>query len=196
MKTMTTVKWAAILMLAAGLTANAQGPGGGGPQGGGQQQGGPGGGGNFQPPSADEIVKHMLADFDADKDGKLDATELKKSVEAHQKERQQRGGPQGGQGGGQQGMRGGPQGGTGGMQRGSQGGGQQGGPQGGGQNGGPNGDRPQPPAPDKIAADWLKEFDADKNGSLDAAELAKALEAHRPPQGGGPGDHRGPPPGE
>jgi hypothetical protein len=165
MNTITTVKWAAALMLAATLTANAQGPGGA------PQQGGPQDrpqGGNFQPPGADEIVKHMLTDFDADKDGKLDAAELKKSVEAHQQQRQQRGGPMGGPGGGQQGMRGGPDAGF---------------------QGGPKGERPEPPAPDKIAAKWMEEFDADKNGSLSKEELQKALEAHRPqrPQGGGPG---------
>lgn len=177
MKTMMRVKWAAVLMLAAALMANAQGPGGGrGPQGGGQQ-GGPGGG-DFKPPSPDEIVKHMLADFDGNKDGKLDATELKKSIEAHQKQRMEHGSPQGGPGGGQQR---GAQGGPGGFQ--------------GGQQGGPQGERPEPPAPDKIAAKWLEEFDADKNGTLSADELQKALAAHRPPMQGGPGEQRGGPQG-
>lgn len=165
MKTMTKVKMVAALMLAAALTANAQnqnggggrngpppgeGPGGG--PGGGDQQGGPGG--DFQPPSPEDIAKHMLEKFDADKDGKLNAEELAKAIAS----RPHRGPP----GGGQQG---GP------------GGSPQGGPNGASQNG----DRPQPPAPEKIAAKWIEEFDADKNGSLDAAELAKALEAHRPP---------------
>lgn len=188
MKTTTTVKWAAALMLAAAMTVSAQGPGPGGqcppggPQGmGAGPQGGPGGG-NFQPPSADEIVQHLLADFDANKDGKLDAAELKQSVEARQQNRmQQRGGPMAGPRGGQ----GGPQG-VGPGPRGGQQGGFQGAPQ-----GGPGGDRPERPAPENIAAKMFEDFDADKNGSLSPDELQKALAAHRPPPGG-PRGFRGP----
>lgn len=158
MKTMTIAGWTMGMLLAAALAAGAQAPGGGrGPQGGGPGglQGAAGGGELQQPPSVDEIVQRMLADFDADKDGKLSADELKKSVEARRQARQ----GQGGRGG----MPGGPQ---------------------GNQQGGPQGERPTPPAPDQMAAKMMEGFDADKNGSLNAAELQKALEAHRPPQGG------------
>lgn len=190
MKTTMTVKWAAALMLAATMAANAQAPGGRGPQG-----GGPGGpSGQFQPPSPDEIAKKIMADFDADKDGKLNADELKNSIAARQKQRQEQGGPQGGLGHMQQGGQGGQQ--PGGRMQGGPGGVRGGGP--GGQQGGPEGERPQPPAPDQIAAKWLEEFDADKNGNLSSDELQKALASHRPPpppmhggmggpRGGGPG---------
>jgi hypothetical protein len=218
MKTMTTMTWAAALVLAAAVAASAQGPGGGGRgargggqgggAGGGPQGGGPRGGdaaqpgGNFQVPDADQIVKRMLADFDADKDGKLDAAELKKSIEARRPQRPgpggQQGGPEGrpGPGGGPGGAgfapgggRSGPPGEGAGFGR---GGGPGGGPGGAGGFGGPRG---EPPAPEKVAESWMGQFDADKNGSLNGEELQKALSARRPmgPPPGGPQEFDPPP---
>lgn len=162
MKTIRTATWMAALAVAAGLAANAQGPGGQG------AQGGPPGGGNGQAPSAEEVAKRLLADFDADQDGKLNADELKKSIEKHQQGRPAPGGQQ---------MRR-PTRSPGGPQARTQGG--RGEQQGGAQAA--QGDaRPARPQPAQMAARWVEEFDADKNGSLSPQELQKAMEAHRPP---------------
>jgi len=87
MKTSTTVKWIAALMLAGGLTANAQVPGNEPPgipppdKPGWGHQGGPGDR-DINPPRFEDIAKRMIEQFDADKDGKLDASELAKALAA------------------------------------------------------------------------------------------------------------------
>lgn len=147
MSTMTSVKWIAGLMLVAGLSARAEGPGGEGP----------GGPARMRDPS--EIVKRMMDKFDADKDGMLDKSELTKAIDARPHRSPSAGSGQGGD------KKPGPQGGS----RGSE--------------------HPQPPATEIIVTNWLETGDADKDGKLNAEELAKVLTS-RPNRGGpqgGPG---------
>lgn len=181
MKTMTTVKWIAVLTLAAGLTVNAQGPGGG--KGGGGQGGGQGGGaggqdGEHQRPTPEQLAKQLLEKHDANKDGELAKDELTQALEALRAHRPP--GPGGGQGGDKSGGQGG--------QHHAQAGGGQGG-QGG--QGGPGGEHKAPPPADEVAAKMIEKFSSDKKG-LTEAELAKALAEHRANRGKqGGGQHGG-----
>ena len=190
MKTSTTVKWIAALTLAAGLTANAQGPGGG--NGGGQGGGGPGGGGQggqHQRPTPEQMAEQMMTKFDANTDGVLSQSELTQALEALRAHHPQGGGGGGGQGGGQGG---GAQGAKSGKYHALGGsGGQQGANQ-----GGAGGDHPSPPSADKVAAQMIEKFASDKKG-LTKAEFVKALAEHRANRGqqGGGGQQSGGPQG-
>ena len=81
-----TMKWIGVVILAAGVTANAQGQAGGAgsnKQGGGQGNGGAGGpGGQHQRPTPEQMAKHLMEKFDANKDGELSLDELTQAVEA------------------------------------------------------------------------------------------------------------------
>ena len=191
---------AVAVIVMASLTVNAQQAGG---KSGGQGGGGPGGQGGqqHQRPSPQQMTEQLMSKFDADKDGKLDQGELTQALTALRAHRPQ-GGGQGGPGqgggasaGGQQhrgpgggGEAGGAQGGPGGQHHGLAGDGQ--GQQGAGQ-GGAKAERPMPPPASEVAAKMIEKFAADKKG-LTQAELATALAAHRPPQGGPGGHHGGP----
>ena len=113
--------------------------------------------------SKDELPERMqtvIARYDADKTGSLDKTEIQKLAASRVSER-----PDG---------RGGPEG------RGGRPGGR-GGPEGRGRGG--------PPSPEDFVSHAM-EFDADKDGKLSKAELAKFAEeefANRGARGGGPG---------
>lgn len=178
MKTMTTVKWIAVLTLAAGLTVNAQGPGGG--QGGGQGGGAGGQDGEHQRPTPEQLAKQLLEKHDANKDSELEKGELTQALEALRAHRPQ--GPGGGgQGGGGKGG-----GGQGGQHQAQAGGGGQG-----GKGGSGDGQRPPPPPADEVAAKMIEKFSSDKKG-LTEAELAKALAEHRANRGKqGGGQHGG-----
>ena len=133
------------------------------------------------PPDPAKIAAMMMEKFDADKDGKLNADELKAALAAHRPPRpphlrhSETNAPQRSET-----------------------------PAGEAPQGGP---RKGPPAPEVLAAKMIAEFAADKT-ALTATELQKALAAHRPMRRGpgGPGgegqqgqgpqgdDRRGPPP--
>ena len=173
MKTITAVKWMAAFMLAASLSANAQKPSGGGAGIGltngaklNRGQGGPSG--QHQRPSPEQMTKHLMETFDANKDGELSQDELTKAVEFLREHHRQ--GPGGGQQGGQQGA----------VQLGTG-------------SADPSGQHQSPPPADKVAAKMIEKFSSDKTG-LTQAELTKALEEHRANHGqqgggqpGGPG---------
>lgn len=81
MKTTTTMKATAVLILAAAMTAGAQGPRGFGDQ----RDRGPQGdeaGMRPPPPAPEEVAADMLKQFDTDGDQKLDETELKEAFSA------------------------------------------------------------------------------------------------------------------
>ncbi|MEO6753192.1 MAG: EF-hand domain-containing protein [Chthoniobacteraceae bacterium] len=147
------------------LSAQGRPPGGG--------QGGPGGpGGGQGGPGGRQVVPPIIAALDLSKDGTIDAKEIEKAPQSLLKldknhdgkltEEEYRPKPPGGQGG-PAGGKGGPGGGQGGPQGGPGGGPGQGGP------GGPGGQRPVPPI---IAA-----LDTNKDGVIDADEIAKAAES-------------------
>jgi hypothetical protein len=185
-------------MLAGSLTANAQGLGGVGiglTNGATLNSGQSGPGGQHQRPSPEQMAKQLIEKFDANKVGELSQDELTQALEFLRKQPhpQEAGGGQSGGGsasqGGQAGSRHRPAG------NGSQAGGQQGGIQLGGQQGsvqigtgqgGPGGQHQGLPPADKVAAQMIEKFSANKKG-LTQAELVKALEwrlANR-------GQHRG-----
>ena len=167
MKTITTAKWIAALVVAAGLTVNAQENGGG--------KGGQGG--EKQRPTPEQVAKQLMAKHDANKDAVLDVGELTQALDAL-REQHKKGGGQGGQGGDA------AQGGKG--RHGGQGGGQQGGAQG----GAAAGERPTPPPTSEVATKMIEKFSSDKKG-LTEAELAKALEEHRANRGQHGGGQQG-----
>ncbi len=179
MKTMTAVKWIAALMLAAGLTVYAQGPGGGAGGGGGQG----GQGGQRERPTPEQMAKHLMEKFDANKDGELTKDELTQALEALRAHHPQGGGQGGGSGGAAAGGKGGQH------HAAAGGGGQQGGGQ-----GGQAGEHKGPPSVDEAATKMIEKFSSDKKG-LTEAELAKAIEEHQANRGqhggGGQGGHGG-----
>jgi hypothetical protein len=129
--------------------------------------------GGHQWPDPEQTAQQLMTQFDANKDGELDQTELTQALEflrQHHPQGHRSGGPQGS---GQNY----PQGGT-------------------NQVAGANGHQGPPPA-DKEAAHMIEKFSADKKG-LTQAELVKALEArhaHGGPNGGNrpqaPGNNSG-----
>ena len=97
MNTTTALKWAAIGILIVNLTTSAQSLGSGsetslgGSQGGTKPQ-------QHQRPSPEQAAKHLMGNFDANKDGELDQSELTQALESLRAHRQQHG--CGGHGGG------------------------------------------------------------------------------------------------
>lgn len=79
MKTTKVATWMAALVLAAGLSANAQGPGGGKGEGGGGA-GGPGG--QHERPSPEQMARKLVEKHDGNKDGLLAKDELTQALEA------------------------------------------------------------------------------------------------------------------
>jgi len=181
---MTTAKWIAALILAGSLTGTAQESGGG--KGGNGSQGGPGG--QHQRPTPEQMAEHLMAKFDANKDGELSQDELTQALQALREHHPR--GPGGG-GSASNALSNASQGGQGWHRHGPKNGGGQ---QGLGQ-GGQGGQQQEPPSADKVAAGMIEKFSSDKKG-LTQAELAKALAEHRAnrgphgghgPQGGGSG---------
>jgi len=157
MKTLTTVKWMAVWLLAASLTANAQAPGGGTtgstPSGGGQ--GGPDV--QHQRPNPEQMAAHLMEKFDVNKDGELSPAELTQALESLRAHRP------GGEGGARQ----------------------DGTSSNAVSNASQSGQSVQhqgPPPADKVAAQMIAKFSADGKG-LTQAELAKALAARQAERG-------------
>jgi len=168
---------AALLLGLAALTASAQHAGGQGPRPP-SPQGGQSGRASMErpaPPNPGKIAALMMEQFDADKDGKLNTTELAAALAAHPPRRPPR------------------------VQHSTTNAPQHAAGQAGNQ---PQGKKHQgPPAPDVLAAKMIEEFAADKT-ALTLPELQQALAAHRPPQGGpggrpggAQGNRQGPPQG-
>jgi len=159
MKTITTVKWMAVWLLAASLTANAQAPGGGTtgstPSGGGQ--GGPDV--QHQRPNPEQMATHLMEKFDVNKDGELSQAELTQALESLRAHRP------GGEGGARQGGAS-----SNAWNRASSGAAQ----------GNPEARQQQhtPPPADKVAAEMITKFSSDGKG-LTQPELAKALAARK-----------------
>ena len=175
MKTITTMKWTAVWILAASLTAHAQGigsgsetslggsPGGshsGGTPSGGNQAGEPGMQHQHQRPSPEQVAAQLMSKFDANKDGELDQGELAQALEALRAHHQQHGVRGGGHGGGSSNS-----------WHHASSGAQPGGS-------GAQAQHRTPPSADQVAAHLIKKFSADGKG-LTEAELAKVIEARR-----------------
>ncbi len=114
------------------------------------------------PPNPEQMAAAMMAEFDADKDGKLSVTELTAALSAHHQHPPRS----------HHSMTNAPQHAAG--QTGNQTQGEK---------------RPSLPPPETVAARMIERFAADKT-ALTLPELQQALAAHRPPQGG-PGDRHG-----
>jgi hypothetical protein len=89
MKMMTVVKWGGLVMLAVGVVANAQDPA----KGTGQPVGELGGGekgkleGQHPRPTPEQMAKHLMEKFDANKDGELSQAELTLALEVMREHR-------------------------------------------------------------------------------------------------------------
>jgi len=176
MKNLASLTWAATLMLAAGLSANAQGAGGDKGIGSGTATLGEQGG-QRQRPSPEQMAERLVTKYDANKDKELSQDELVQALEALRQHRRHGAGG-GGQGGGSDAA---TLGGKRGQRHGTQGGGQA--------NLGQNAagsEHQGPPPADKVATKMIERFSSDKKG-LTQVELAKAIAERQANRG----QHRG-----